>query len=139
MREFFLLDPSVIFLNHDSFGACPEEVFAVYQDWQRELERQPVEFLGRRADALLAEARRALADYLNVDADHLVYIPNATVGVNIVARSLATATTTCAIGTASMNIRPASLRIPRNTPARPAPDTSAAQRNHWQASHGAGS
>lgn len=89
MREFFLLDPSVIFLNHGSFGACPEEVFSVYQDWQRELERQPVEFLGRRADALLAEARKALADYLNVDADHLVYISNATMGVNIVARSLA--------------------------------------------------
>lgn len=89
MREYFLLDPDVIFLNHGSFGACPAEVFEVYQEWQRELERQPVEFLGRRADGLLAEARQALATYLNAPLDDLVYITNATVGVNIVARSLA--------------------------------------------------
>jgi hypothetical protein len=31
--------------------------FQVYQEWQRELEGQPVEFLGRRADDLLAWAR----------------------------------------------------------------------------------
>lgn len=89
MREYFLLDPNVIFLNHGSFGACPAEVFEVYQEWQRELERQPVEFLGRRADGLLTEARQSLGDYLNVPPDDLVYITNATAGINIVARSLA--------------------------------------------------
>jgi isopenicillin-N epimerase len=44
MRELFLLDPAVVFLNHGSFGACPAEVFAEYQRWQVELERNPVEF-----------------------------------------------------------------------------------------------
>jgi isopenicillin-N epimerase len=37
----------------------------------------------------LAEARQILADYLHADADDLVYIPNVTFGVNMVARSLA--------------------------------------------------
>ena len=50
IRSQFLLDPQVIYLNHGSFGACPQEVFAVYQEWQLTLERQPVEFLGRRAE-----------------------------------------------------------------------------------------
>ena len=45
MKDSFLLDPSVIYLNHGSFGACPRPVFDAYQQWQRELERQPVEFL----------------------------------------------------------------------------------------------
>src|SRR5262245_35291356 len=44
----FLLRPDITFLNHGSFGACPVPVFATYQRWQRELEAEPVEFLGRR-------------------------------------------------------------------------------------------
>jgi len=85
----FLLHPGIIFLNHGSFGACPRPVFDEYQRWQRELERQPVEFLGRRFDGLLRAAREPLAQYVNCDPDELVYVPNATTGLNIVARSLA--------------------------------------------------
>lgn len=88
LREEFLLDPEVVFLNHGSFGACPRPVFAEYQRWQLELERQPVEFLGRRSEGLLTEARQALADYLNVALETIVYVSNATTGLNVIARSL---------------------------------------------------
>jgi isopenicillin-N epimerase len=88
LRQEFLLDPDVVFLNHGSFGATPEPVFAEYGRWQRELERQPVEFLGRRAEGLLDEARAAMAVYLGCSRDDLVFIPNATTGINVVARSL---------------------------------------------------
>ena len=57
MKKLFLLDPGVTFLNHGSFGACPGEVFADFQRWQLEMERNPVEFLGRRSAGLLAGAR----------------------------------------------------------------------------------
>lgn len=87
-KEFFLLDPNIIFLNHGSFGATPKPVFEAYQNWQLRLERQPVLFLGREFDELVLQSRVALGDYLNADADDLVYVPNATHGVNIVARSL---------------------------------------------------
>ena len=40
LQDYFLLDPSVTFLNHGSFGATPKPVFKTYQRWQRELERQ---------------------------------------------------------------------------------------------------
>jgi len=89
LKRHFLLDPTVTFLNHGSFGATPKPVFAAYQDWQRRLERQPVLFLGREIDGLLRQSRQALGEYLDAAADDLVYIPNATHGVNIVARSLA--------------------------------------------------
>lgn len=89
LRPYFLLDPDVTFLNHGSFGACPEPVFESYQRWQRELERQPVEFLGRRLDGLLNAAREQIAAYVNADADSVVFVPNATAGLNAVARSLA--------------------------------------------------
>lgn len=88
LRPLFLLDPSVTFLNHGSFGACPQPVFASYQRWQWELERQPVEFLGRRHDALLDDARAAIGRYLNAGADNLAFVPNTTVGLNTAARSL---------------------------------------------------
>jgi isopenicillin-N epimerase len=87
LRDLFLLDPTVHFLNHGSFGACPRPVFDEYQRWQRELERQPVAFF-RRADGLLAEARAALGRYLNADPDSLLFVPNATTGLNIFIRSL---------------------------------------------------
>jgi isopenicillin-N epimerase len=88
LRDEFLLDPSVTFLNHGSFGACPRAVFERYQAWQLELERQPVLFLARRLDELLAEARGALGAYVGADPDDLVFLPNATAGVNVAARSL---------------------------------------------------
>src|SRR5262245_58679265 len=88
LKALFLLDPSVVFLNHGSYCACPRPVFEEYQRWQYLLERQPVEFLGRRSRALLAEARRALADYLHVDGDEVVYFPNPTTAINMVARSV---------------------------------------------------
>jgi isopenicillin-N epimerase len=88
LRDLFLLRPGVIFLNHGSFGACPRPVFEVYQAWQRELERQPVEFLGRRFAGLMHQARQALAAFVGAHPDDLIYVPNATTGLNLVARSL---------------------------------------------------
>jgi isopenicillin-N epimerase len=88
LKQYFLLDDDVIFLNHGSFGACPRPVFQVYQSWQARLERQPVLFMGREYSDLLREARTALAGYLHTLPGNLVYIPNATFGVNIIARSL---------------------------------------------------
>ena len=88
IKDQFLLDPSVTFLNHGSFGACPKPVFDVYQQWQLELERQPVEFLGRRFPDLLADARESIGTFLNAPADALVFVANATWGVNAVVRSL---------------------------------------------------
>jgi isopenicillin-N epimerase len=88
LREEFLLDPDVTFLNHGSFGACPRPVFERYQAWQRELEREPVDFIARRLAPLLAEARVELAAYVGARAEDLAFVQNATTGVNIAARAL---------------------------------------------------
>jgi len=88
LRGEFLLDPSVTFLNHGSFGATPRAVLERYQEWQRELECQPVLFLARRLDELLGEARAALGAYVGANPDDLVFVPNATAGVNVAAWSL---------------------------------------------------
>ena len=88
MRELFLLDPDVVYLNHGSFGACPRPVFERYQEWQRELEREPVQFITSRLPDLLGAARAELGAFVGAPADDLVFVPNATTGVNIAARAL---------------------------------------------------
>jgi isopenicillin-N epimerase len=88
LQRAFLLRPGIHYLNHGSFGACPKPVFRAYQRWQRELESEPVEFLGRRFSNLMSEARESLGTYVGADADDLVFVPNVTVGLNAVARSL---------------------------------------------------
>jgi isopenicillin-N epimerase len=77
-----------VFLNHGAFGACPRPVFEEYQRWQRELERQPVEFLARRLDGLIEEAKERLAAEIGARPENLVFVTNATSGMNVVARSL---------------------------------------------------
>ncbi len=88
MKELFLLGEDVVFLNHGSFGAAPRAVLAVQEVWRRQMEEQPVKFLNRDIGGYLAQAREVLGKYVKADADDLVFVPNATFGVNVVARSL---------------------------------------------------
>ena len=86
IKELYLLDPDIIFLNHGSFGATPRPVLRAYQNWQTRLERQPVKFLGRELWDELKQSRQILGNYLNANADDLVYIPNTTFSGNVVGR-----------------------------------------------------
>jgi isopenicillin-N epimerase len=89
LRELFSLDPGVVHLNHGSFGATPIPVLDAQRRRQDELERQPVEFLARRAPELLDAARAELAAYVGARVDDLVFVQNATAGLNAAIRSLA--------------------------------------------------
>ena len=84
----FTLDPDVIFLNHGSFGACPAELLARYQQWQNRLESEPVRFLQRELPDLMRAARERLAEFVGAAEDEVVFIPNPTFGANTIARSL---------------------------------------------------
>lgn len=84
----WLLDPSVIYLNHGSFGACPSAVMQAQAALRAQMEREPVDFLDGTLPARLDQARLALAEFVSGDADNLVFVPNATSGVNAVLRSL---------------------------------------------------
>ena len=98
MRDGFLLDPTVVHLNHGSFGACPVPVFEEYQRLQLELESGPTDFFTRKVarwfwgdefgPGRLAEARAALAEFVGARTDDLVFVPNATSGLNAAIRSL---------------------------------------------------
>lgn len=87
LRSLFFLEPDITFLNHGSFGAAPKPVMDEYQAWQRRLEAQPVRFLARESRELFRASRQILGEYLGAEPENLVFIPNATFGVNVIARS----------------------------------------------------
>ena len=87
IRGQFWLDPDVHFLNHGSFGATPRVVLQAQQDLQREMERQPVAFLMPLPERI-REAIRAPASLLQCPPERLVFVENATSGVNAVLRTL---------------------------------------------------
>ena len=82
------LDSETIFLNHGSFGACPLPVLDEQSRWRAVMESQPVDFFVRRVEGHLDAARNRLAAFLGADPENLVWVPNATTGVNAVLRSL---------------------------------------------------
>ena len=89
LRDQFLLRPDITFLNFGSFGACPRPVFERYQQFQLELEQEPVQFITNTGLQYVEKARRALGDYLDADADDLVFVTNPSYAVNIIAKSFA--------------------------------------------------
>ena len=86
--QHWLLDPEIIFLSHGAFGACPRPVLEAQGEWRARLERQPLQFLVRELEAQLDAARETLAQFVGADAGDLVFVPNATSGVNTILRSL---------------------------------------------------
>jgi len=85
----WLLDPGMIYLSHGAFGACPRHVMAVQNEWHERLERNPMQFLVRELESHVDAARAALTQFIGADTDDVVFVPNATAGVNTVLQSLA--------------------------------------------------
>ena len=82
------LDPTVTMLNHGSFGSCPVPVLRRQDELRAQLEREPVQFFVRQMQPLLDESRRELSGLIGCDPADLVFVSNATDGVNCVLRSL---------------------------------------------------
>ncbi len=89
LKNQFLIQPDIAFLNFGSFGACPKPIFEDYQKWQLELEQEPAQFIQVNGPTYLKQSREALAKYINcADANNLVYVTNPSYATNIVAKSL---------------------------------------------------
>ena len=99
MRDAWLLDPAVTYLNHGTVGATPRRVLDTQRRLQDEIERQPSRFLLRELSSVrvgvdhgepgrLRGAAEAMGRHLGATGDDLVFVDNATAGVNAVLRSL---------------------------------------------------
>lgn len=88
MKSHFLLDPEITYLNHGSFGACPKPIFEDYQRWQLELEKEPVQFITKKAFGYLQQSKDALSNYIGCDSEDFFFTPNPTFAINVIMRSL---------------------------------------------------
>jgi isopenicillin-N epimerase len=82
IRSAFMVDPDLVFLNHGSFGAVPRSVRDAQAAWMERLERDPIEWIGRRIHEELANVRDRVGAFVGCDASELGLVTNATEGVN---------------------------------------------------------
>ena len=88
IKSQFLLDTSITFLNHGSFGACPKPIFEEYQRFQLELESDPVNFIQKKLPIYLKEAKIPFAKFIGCQIEDFFFTPNPTFAINTVMRSI---------------------------------------------------
>ena len=88
LAEHWNLESNRIFLNHGSFGACPEFIIKEQRILQDQMESEPVRFFEDEMPLLLKQARDVLAEFLSCSSEDIALVPNATTGVNTILRSL---------------------------------------------------
>jgi isopenicillin-N epimerase len=88
MKEKFLLNSDIAYLNHGSYGACPKVIFQDYQNWQSKLEAEPVQFLTKKYYDALSVSKQALAEFIGCNKDDFFFLQNPTTAMNQVVKSL---------------------------------------------------
>ena len=88
VKPEFLLESGVAFLNHGSFGAAPRAVLEAAERWRQRMEANPDLFLRDILPGKLREAAAELARFIRARPDDVVFVDNATAGVNAVLRAL---------------------------------------------------
>tara|TARA_Y100001958_G_scaffold127173_1_gene95032 strand:+ start:122 stop:1303 length:1182 start_codon:yes stop_codon:yes gene_type:complete len=88
LSQFWSFEKGRTFLNHGSFGACPDFVIAEQRKWQDLMEKEPVRFFEELMPNLLLKSREALGTFLSCSPNDLAFVSNATSGVNTILRSL---------------------------------------------------
>ncbi|EDU48003.1 CsdB Selenocysteine lyase [Pyrenophora tritici-repentis] len=84
----FLFGKGHLNLNHGSFGTYPRVIRDTMRAFQDECEAQPDTFIIYKYSGYLDEAREAIAKLLKTPASTIVFVPNATTGINTVLRNL---------------------------------------------------
>ena len=88
LRRLFHFEPGTAFLNHGSFGATPRKVAAAAGRWRTRMESNPDRFMREFLPVALRAAAGRLARILHARERDMVFVENATSGINAVLRSL---------------------------------------------------
>ncbi|KAF2628995.1 PLP-dependent transferase [Macroventuria anomochaeta] len=84
----FLFEKGYLNLNHGSFGTYPLPVRTALRSFQDAAESRPDDFIRYKYPVYINSSRTAVGEVINAPPKTVVFIPNATTGVNTVLRSL---------------------------------------------------
>ena len=70
-----------------SYGSLPRPVMEAVDALSREVESRPDKFMRRTYPAKLDTVRERLARFIGAEADEVVMVPNATLGLNTILRN----------------------------------------------------
>ena len=87
-KKLFLLNWDITYLNHGSFGGCPRPIMDAYFKLQLQLENQPIDYLANDIEGNLKHSRERLSTYVNCNKNDIVFFPNPSTALNMVAKSL---------------------------------------------------
>ncbi|KAF9483081.1 lolT-1 [Pholiota conissans] len=87
MLKYYALDPSYINLNNGSYGTTPRPVTEAVHALSERIEANPDLFHRIEFKPLLDEARQRVADLIGAKRDEVVFVANASMGVNTVLRN----------------------------------------------------
>jgi len=87
-KSLWYLNEGLIYLNHGSFGATPKYVLQRFLQLCEQVDKNPMKFYLEDYPALLESSRNKIADFLKAEPKKIVFVDNATTGVNSVLRSL---------------------------------------------------
>ncbi|KAG5914246.1 hypothetical protein E4U42_000586, partial [Claviceps africana] len=87
-RKEFMFDPAWRNLNHGSFGTYPVHIRNKLRAYQDQAEARPDQFVRYEQSRLLDRSRAAAARLVGAPVDTVVFVGNATEGVNTVLRNL---------------------------------------------------
>ena len=88
MLQYFQLDPNYTNLNHGSYGSPPKLVTAAALAWEQHVELNPDKWFRYEYFSAMDKLRERIAKYIGARKEDIVFVPNASHGMNAILRSL---------------------------------------------------
>ena len=88
MKKKFLLEDETVFVNHGSYGAVPRVVQAERVALLEKMDRHPDRWFRNDVRPLYDEAVKELSHFVGAAPENIVFVTNATAGINTVLKSL---------------------------------------------------
>jgi isopenicillin-N epimerase len=88
LRGLWGLDFSRLNVNHGSYGAAPVSVLAEQSRWRERMEAGTTYFMADELPEAIRAAAGELAAFVGAERDDLVFVDNATAGINAILESM---------------------------------------------------
>ncbi|KAH9959636.1 PLP-dependent transferase [Russula dissimulans] len=89
LRKYFGFEPDYVNLNNGSYGSVPVPVSAAIEATSRSIEGNVDRFIKLHIPKYLAPARHRIAKFVGAGPEEIVFVPNASHGLNTILMNLA--------------------------------------------------